>query len=188
MEQNITRINELINSYKKYIEQIKGVQNDIKKYKSNEEKNNYYEVNLFINVTKIKNLEYSKNIDIYSNLSPALLFNIYQSDLKQFDIIDINFHFRLKLNNSKYNFALLRKENEVQIYIFYPVEKILKKKLILPFVYMRKKDNSWELYELKEFLVYKGKNYFIKRFSVNNFCKVNSFIKIKAVLYESSFI
>ena len=188
MEQNITRINELINSYKKYIEQIKGVQNDITKYRSNEEKNNYYEVNLFINVTKIKNLEYSKNIDIFSNLSPILLFNIYQSDLKQFDIIDINFHFRLKLNNSKYNFALLRKENEVQIYIFYPVEKILKKKLILPFVYLRKKDNSWELYELKEFLVYKGKNYFIKRLRVNNFCKVNSFIKIKAVLYESSFI
>ena len=97
MEQNITRINELINSYKKYIEQIKGVQNDIKKYKSNEEKNNYYEVNLFINVTKIKNLEYSKNIDIYSNLSPILLFNIYQSDLKQFDIIDINYLFNLVL-------------------------------------------------------------------------------------------
>jgi hypothetical protein len=188
MELNITRINELINNYKKYIEQIKGVQNDIKKYKSNEEKNNFYEVNLFINVTKIKNLEYSKNIDIYSNLSPILLFNIYQSELKQFDIIDLNFHFRLKLNNSKYNFALLRKENEIQIYIFYPVEQILKKKLILPFVYMRKKDNNWELHELKEFLVYKGKNYFIKRFSVNNFCKVNSFIKIKAVLYESSFI
>ena len=188
MELNITRINELINNYKKYIEQIKGVQNDIKKYKSNEEKNNFYEVNLFINVTKIKNLEYSKNIDIYSNLSPILLFNIYQSELKQFDIIDLNFHFRLKLNNSKYNFALLRKENEIQIYIFYPVEQILKKKLILPFVYMRKKDNNWELHELKEFLVYKEKNYFIKRFNVNNFCKENSFIKIKAVLYESSFI
>ena len=82
----------------------------------------------------------------------------------------------------------MRKENEIQIYIFYPVEQILKKKLILPFVYLRKKDNSWELYELKEFLVYKEKNYFIKRFNVNNFCKENSFIKIKAVLYESSFI
>jgi len=188
MELNITRINELINNYKKYIEQIKEVQDDIKKYKSNDERNNLYEVNLYINVSKIKNLEYSKNIDIYSNLSPILLFNIYQSELKQFDLNGTNFHFRLKLNNSKYNFALLRKENEVQIYIFYPVEKIIKKKLILPFVYMRKKDSNWELYELKEFLVYKGKNYFIKRFSVNNFCKENSFIKIKAVLYESSFI
>ena len=50
-------------------------------------------------------------------------FNVYHTDLKQFNIIDNNYKFKTKLNNSKYNLVVLKKEKEVQIYIYYPVEK-----------------------------------------------------------------
>ena len=53
---------------------------------------------------------------------------------------------------------------------------------------VKKKDNDWEIFELDEFLIYKNHNYFIKRFDANKFCKLNDFIKIKGVLYETSFM
>lgn len=51
------------------------------------------------------------------------LFNIYHSELKHFDITDNNFRFKTKMDNSKYSLVVLRKENEIQIYIYYPTEK-----------------------------------------------------------------
>lgn len=50
---------------------------------------------------------------------------------------------------------------------------------------MRRKNKNWEFYKLDEFLTYKGNNYFIKRFSSNDFCNINSYFKIKGFLYET---
>lgn len=192
MEQNIHKINELIIKYKKYIDIIKNIQKDIEKYnllKLIEKKSNFYEVHILINLTKVKNLEYQKSIDIYANLSPKFIFNIYQSELKQFNIVDMNFRYEIGLDDSKYNLVALKKKTEIQIYIYYPIEKKIKnRKIILPFVYIRRNENNWELFELKEYITYKSNNYFIKRFNANSFCENNSFFKIKGILYESSFL
>ena len=179
-------------NYKSYIENIKIIQDNIQKYifiKYDENENIIHEDNLLINVAKIKNLEYLKNTDIYVDLSPKIIFNVYQTEIRQFDIFNINFRFKAKLNNSHYNLIVLKKEKEIQIYIYYPCENNNQnKKFILPYIYLKKKDNDWEIFELDEFLIYKNHNYFIKRFDANKFCKLNDFIKIKGVLYETSFM
>ena len=146
-------------------------------------------MNLLNDVKKTNNFIYTKDIDNFADLSPKFLFNIYHSELKHFDIVDKNFRFKTKLDNSKYSLVVLRKENEIQIYIYYPTEKETQnKKSILPYVYLKRKDNNWELFELKEFLTYNGHNYFIKRFNAECFCELNSYIKIKGVLYENFFV
>ena len=58
----------------------------------------------------------------------------------------------------------------------------------MPYIYLKKNETKWELFELKESLIYNGNNYFIKRFKADNFCDINSNIKIKGVLYENYFI
>ena len=192
IDEKIKKLNELIINYKSYIENIKIIQDNIQKYifiKYDENENIIHEDNLLINVAKIKNLEYLKNTDIYVDLSPKIIFNVYQTEIKQFDIFNVNFRLKAKLNNSHYNLIVLKKEKEIQIYIYYPCENNKQnKRFILPYVYLKKKDNDWEIFELDEFLIYKNHNYFIKRFDANKFCKLNDFIKIKGVLYETSFI
>lgn len=96
------------------------------------------------------------------------------------------------MEDSKYQLSIIQKGNEVQIYIYWPVgeEKNVKviekeKNGLLPFIFMRRKNKNWEFYKLDEFLTYKGNNYFIKRFSSNDFCNINSYFKIKGFLYET---
>lgn len=50
---------------------------------------------------------------------------------------------------------------------------------------LERKNKNWESFQLNEFLNYKGNNYYIKRFNANNFCAINSYFKIKGVLYEN---
>ena len=190
IDENIQKINELINNYKNYNQQINQTRENIKKYYSNKNPEiNINQMNIINDIKNTNNFIYVNDIDNFPNLSPKFLFNIYHSELKQFDMIDNNFRFKAKLGNSKYNLVVLRKENEIQIYIYYPTEKELQnKKSILPYIYLKRKDNNWELFELKEFLKYNGHNYFIKRFNAESFCELNSYIKIKGILYENFFV
>ena len=190
IDENIKKINDLINNYKNYNQQINQTRENIKKYYSTKSPEiNINQMNLLNDVKKTNNFLYTKDFDNFADLSPKFLFNIYHSELKHFDIIDNNFRFKTKLDNSKYSLVVLRKENEIQIYIYYPTEKEPhNKRSILPYVYLKRKDNNWELFELKEFLTYNGHNYFIKRFNAECFCELNSYIKIKGVLYENFFV
>ena len=185
---NIKLLNDLINSYNNHLTQIKKGQKDIQKYytwKLNDENNK-----LLTDIIKINNMKYytSKEIDSYSNLSSKIFFNVYQTDLKKFIISKGGFHFKTNLNGSKYQLGLIQKKNEIQLYIYYPLEENMqKKKFILPFVFLRKKNNNWESFELKESMTYKGNNYFIKRFKSFDFLPMDSYIKIKGIIYESWF-
>ena len=193
-EENIKILNKLINNYKNYFEQINKERDNIKKYYSSNNynfnlKSNISEINILNEIKKINKIEFVKDVDNFANLSPKFLFNIYNTDIKHYDILDKQFRFKTKLNNSKYNLVVLKKEKEIQIYIYYPIEKEIKnKKFIFPFIYLKKKNNNWEIFELKENLTYNGNNYFIQRFNPENFCEINSYIKIKGILYESFFI
>lgn len=192
VDENIQKLNNLINNYKTYIEQINKQRDNIKKfYSSNCNDTNFSlrEINLLNDIKNVNNLDYFRDIDNYVNLSPVFFFNIYHTDLKNFNIVDKNFRFKAKLSNSKYNLVVLNKGKEVQIYMYYPIEKEIKnKKQILPYIYLKKNENKWEIFELKESLAYNGHNYFIKRFNAESFCDINSCIKIKGVLYENFFM
>jgi hypothetical protein len=187
IEENIKKINDIINNYKKYIQQINKTRENIKKYYSTI--NDINQASLIKEIKKVNSMEYTKSIDSFADLSPKFFFNTYLSDLMSYNIIDKNFRLKTKLGDSKYNLVVLRKENEIQIYIYYPVEKGTKiKKSILPYIYLKKKDDNWEMFELKEFLTYNGHNYFIKRYDAETFCPINSYIIIKGVLYENFFV
>ena len=199
IDSNIKLLNDVINNYKNYLEQMNKERNNIKQFYLLKNNNNNIIINNLLNnikklnnnITNLKDIKDSENnnIDLYPNLSPKFFFNVYHTDLKQFNIIDNNYKFKTKLNNSKYNLVVLKKEKEVQIYIYYPVEKKnYDKRLIVPYIYLKKKDKNWELLELKEALQYNGHNYYIKRFNSENFCEINSCVKIKGVLYESFFM
>ena len=187
IEENIKKINDIINNYQKYIQQINKTRENIKKYYSTI--NDINQASLIKEIKKVNSMEYTKSIDSFADLSPKFFFNTYLSDLMSYNIIDKNFRLKTKLGDSKYNLVVLRKENEIQIYIYYPVEKGTKiKKSILPYIYLKKKDDNWEMFELKEFLTYNGHNYFIKRYDAETFCPINSYIIIKGVLYENFFV
>jgi len=187
IDEIIKKVNDLINYFKKYNQQINKTRDNIKKYYST--KNDVNQASLLKEIIKVNNSEYTKDIDSFADLSPKFFFNTYYSDLRSYDIDNKNFRFKTKLGDSKYNLVVLKKENEIQIYIYYPIEKGAQiKKSILPYVYLKKKDNNWEMFELKEFLTYNGHNYFIKRYNAETFCQINSCIIIKGVLYENFFL
>ena len=193
IDENIKKINDLIIAYKNHIQQINKERDTIKNLLTNKSVNNinlnFSEINILNDAKKINNLENLNDIDVLANLSPKLFFNLYHTDLKHFDIIEKNFRFKTKLKDSKYNLGILRKGNEVQIYIYSLIEKEKPEKiLILPYIYLKRKNTNWEIIELKESLEYNGHNYFIKRFNPETFCELNSYIKIKGILFESFFM
>ena len=187
---NIAKLDNIINKYKNYLNQINKCKKDIQEFYINQK----YEPELVEKINDINKIKYynSKEIDNYSDLSKKITFKAFQTKLKKYEIKQNNYHYKVPLEGSKYQLAIAQKENELQIYIYWSEDKDTnedkdkeKKNSLLPFVFMRKKNKNWECFKLDEFLKYKGNNYYIKRFSTNNFCNPNSYFKIKGILYEN---
>lgn len=189
IDENIETLDSIIKTYKNYLEQIDKCVKDIQKIYSNTKVNKEYEEMLMNKIKNVNEIKYfnSKEIDTYSDLSKNININVYQTKLKKFEIKQKSFHYKIPLLESdKYNLSITQKGNEVQIYIYWPEDKNFDDKFnLLPFIFIRKKNKNWESYQLTEFLNYKGNNYYIKRFNANNFCAINSYFKIKGVLYEN---
>ena len=196
MDENIKILENIIKNYKFYLNQIEKGQNDIKKFyaKLGSLKSKVSEEELLDKISNICKIKYynSKEVDGYSDLTKKISLNFYQTNLKKYEIKQNNYHFKLPLENSKYQLAITQKGNEVQIYIYWPLDKNKElseqkntKNKLVPFIFLRRKNRNWEHYLLDEFLTYKGNNYYIKRFPVNNFCNMNSYFKIKGLLYET---
>jgi hypothetical protein len=196
MDENIKVLDNIIKNYKFYLNQIEKGQKDVQKlyakissFKSSQNEDDIIEK--LSNICKIKYYN-SKEVDGFSDMQKNIGLNFYETKLKKFEIKQNNFHFKVSMEDSKYQLSIIQKGNEVQIYIYWPVgeEKNVKviekeKNGLLPFIFMRRKNKNWEFYKLDEFLTYKGNNYFIKRFSSNDFCNINSYFKIKGFLYET---
>ena len=198
IDENIKVLDNIINNYKFYLNQIEKGQKDLQKFYTKiinfKSKQKEYDYNLIENLSNICKIKYynSKEVDGYSDISKNMSLNFYQTKLKKYEIKQNNYHFKLPLDNSKYQLCVILKGNEVQIYIYWPIDKskdlsyIEKEKNgLLPFIFMRRKNKNWEYFRLEEFLTYKGNNYYIKRFPAHNFCNINSYFKIKAFLYET---
>ena len=186
VDENIKKLDNIINKYKYYLAQIKKCKNDIEQFYMTQK----YNQDLIEKVNNLNKIKYynSKEIDNFSDLSNYMELTVYQTKLKKYEIKQNNYHFKISLDNSKYQLAITRKANEVQIYIYWPEDKEFSEesennKKYLPIIFMRKKNKNWECFQLNEFLKYKGNYYFIKRFSANNFCNPNSYLKIKGILY-----
>lgn len=196
MDENIKVLDNIIKNYKFYLNQIEKGQKDVQKlyakistFKSNQNEDDLIEK--LSNICKIKYYN-SKEVDGFSDMQKNIGLNFYESKLKKFEIKQNNYHFKIPMEDSKYQLSIIQKGNEVQIYIYWPVDEVKNIKIIekeknglLPFIFMRRKNRNWEFYKLDEFLTYKGNNYFIKRFPSNDFCNINSYFKIKGFLYET---
>lgn len=189
IDENIETLDSIIKTYRNYLEQIEKCVKDIQKIYSNTKVNKEFEEMLMNKIKNVNEIKYynSKEIDTYSDLSKNININVYQTKLKKFEIKQKSFHYKIPLLESdKYNLSITQKGNEVQIYIYWPEDKNFDDKFnLLPFIFLRKKNKNWESFQLTEFLNYKGNNYYIKRFNANNFCSINSYFKIKGVLYEN---
>ena len=189
VDNNIKVLDSIINTYQNYLEQIEKCIKDIQKIYTNSKINKEYEELLMKKINNINEIKYynSKEIDTYSDISKSVDIKVYQTKLKKFEIKQKSFHYKIPLmKTNKYNLSIIQKGNEVQIYIYWPDDINAENKFnLLPFIFMRKKNKNWEFFKLNEFLNYNGNNYYIKRFNSSNFCNINSYFKIKAILYEN---
>lgn len=196
IDENIKTLDNIIKNYKFYLSQIEKGQKDIEKFytKIDKPKLKEYEENLIEKLSNISKIKYynSKEVDGYSDLPKSIVLNFYQTKLKKYEIKQNNYHFKVPLDNSKYQLAVTQRGDEVQIYIYWPINKDKdinyqekEKNGLLPFVFMRRKNRNWEYFQLSEFLTFKNNNYYIKRFPTDNFCNINSYFKIKGLLYET---
>ena len=184
----INVINDTIKELKNSLFEIEKAQKEIKKFfnkiESMRKSSNLDLINRLNMVVNAKYLN-SREIDNYNNMEKKLKFDIYYTSIKKFEIKEKNFHFSLNFDNSIYKLSITKKANEVQIYTYWPEEIEEDTKYIrVPMIFLRKKNRNWESFRLSEELKYKGNNYFIKRFNVNNFCGINSYFKIKGIMYE----
>ena len=189
MNENIKTLDNIIKKYKAYLDQINECKKDIKEFYISQK---YEPDEIIEKINDINKIKYykSKEIDNYSDLSKKMVLNVFQTKLKKCEIKQSNYHFKIPLDGSKYQLAITQKVNELQIYIYWPEDKETndeKEKYInlLPIIFLRKKNKNWESFKLNEFLKYKGNQYYIKRFSTNNFCNPNSYFKIKGIMYEN---
>ena len=189
IDNNIKILDSIIKTYQNYLEQIEKCIIDVEKICTSSKINKEYEELLMKKINNINNIKYynSKEIDTYSDLSKNIDIKFYQTKLKKFEIKQKNFHYKIPLiDSNKYNLSITQKGNEVQIYIYWPEDKNIDNKFnLLPFIFIRRKNRNWEFFQLNEFLNYKGNNYYIKRLNSNNFCGINSYFKIKGLLYEN---
>ena len=200
ISENIQILDNIIKKYNFYLSQIEKGQNDVKKFYTeiSSSQLKILEEDLIEKLSNLCKIKYynSKEIDAFSDIDKKLILNYYQTKLKKYEIKQNNYHFKIPLDNSKYHLAVTQKGSEVQIYIYWPTEndndnnnninnQKNDKTNLLPFIFLRRKNRNWEHFQLDEFLIYKGNNYYIKRFPLNNFCNINSYFKIKGLLYES---
>ena len=189
IDNNIKILDSIIKTYQNYLEQIEKCIIDVEKICTSSKINKEYEELLMKKINNINDIKYynSKEIDTYSDLSKNIDIKFYQTKLKKFEIKQKNFHYKIPLiDSNKYNLSITQKGNEVQIYIYWPEDKNIDNKFnLLPFIFIRRKNRNWEFFQLNEFLNYKGNNYYIKRLNSNNFCGINSYFKIKGLLYEN---
>ena len=202
ISENIQILDNIIKKYNFYLSQIEKGQNDVKKFYTeiSSSQLKILEEDLIEKLSNLCKIKYynSKEIDAFSDIDKKLILNYYQTKLKKYEIKQNNYHFKIPLDNSKYHLAVTQKGSEVQIYIYWPTEndndnnndndinnQKNDKTNLLPFIFLRRKNRNWEHFQLDEFLTYKGNNYYIKRFPLNNFCNIYSYFKIKGLLYES---
>ena len=184
VDESISILDNIIKKYKFNLGQIEKGKNDINNYYMRREdlKSKIYIEDLIDKLSNIlKNKYYnSKEVDGFSELSKNISLNFYQSKLKKCEIKHNNYHFKIPFDNSKYQMAITQKGNEVQIYMYWPInndinDKENENKNILPIVFLRRKNKNWEYFQLDEYLEFKGNNYLIKRFPADNFSNINSY-------------
>ena len=196
IEENISIINEQIKKLNQYLETYENYKNELNNYyskNSNKNKNisscQNMSLELFNKLSKITSnkLYSSKEIENLCDLSKNIKVKTYQSKLTKLNHENMFVNKSLKMGDSPYNLIIdNKKRNEVNISLIIPKEKLTCQHNFIAFVFIRKKGNEAETYELNEKKEDDNFYYYMKKIPWDYLGE--SIYKIKGLLYDYYFV
>ena len=185
IDEQIKKLKEFINEYNKYKKEVEYFYGDIKHKNDTSEKSCE---SLIIKLTKINQQKFfsSKDIEKLSYLSKNMYVNTYQSKVGEFNHENIFLSRGLKMGNSPYEMIIDNKQrNEVQISLTIQKEKMNIKHNFQAFVFIRKKGECSQTYDLDEYREDDTCYYLKKKIPWDFFGQ--TLFRIKGVLYDFYF-
>ena len=185
IDEQISHLNGYINEYNKYKKEIEDFYDLMKNKKNNSDKSCE---GLIIKLTKINQEKFfsSKDIKKLNDLSKDMYVNTYQSKFGQFNHDNMFLKKGLKLGNSHYEIVIDNKQrNEVQISLLMPKEKTNINHNFQALVFIKKKGECIQSYDLDEFK--EDINYYYLRKKIPWDFFGESIFEIKGILYDFYF-
>ena len=185
IDEQIKKLKEYINEYDKYKKEVEDFYGLIKHKNNNSDKSCE---SLIIKLTKINQKKFfsSKDIDKFIDLSKNIYVNTYQSKIGEFNHDNIFLSKGLKMGFSPYEIVIDNKvRNEVLISLLMPKEKTPINHNFQAFIFIKKKGEGIQSYDLDELKEDENCYYLRKKIPWDYFGQ--SVFKLKGVLYDFYF-
>jgi len=185
IDDQIKKLKEYINEYNKYKKEVDDFYGAIKHKKNSNDKSCE---SLIIKLTKINQQKFfsSKDIEKLNDLSKNMCVNTYMSKVGEFNHENIFLSKGLKLGSSPYEIVIDNKQrNEVQISLMMPKERTSITHNFHAFIFIRKKGECIQTYDLDEFKEDDNSFYLKKKIPWDYFGQ--SIFKVRGVLYDFYF-
>ena len=185
IDQQIKKLKEYIKEYDKYKKEVDDFYGTIKHKNTNSDKSCE---SLIIKLTKINQQKFfsSKDIDKFIDLSKNIYVNTYQSKIGEFNHENMFLSKGLKMGFSPYEIVIDNKQrNEVQISLLMPKEKTPINHNFQAFIFIKKKGEGIQSYDLDELKEDENCYYLRKKIPWDYFGQ--SIFKLKGVLYDFYF-
>ena len=187
IDEQISKLKEYIGEYEKCKKEV----DDFYEMMKNEKSYNNTDIScesLIIKLTKINQHKFfsSKDIKKLNELSKDMFVNTYQSKVGEFNHDTIFLKKGLKLGNSPYEIMIDNKQRkEVQISLLMPKEKTNIEHSFKALIFIKKKGECIQSYDLDEFKEDKNYIYLRKKIPWDFFGQ--SIFEIKGILYDFYF-
>ena len=185
IDEQIKKLKEYIKEYDKYKKEVDDFYGTIKHKNTNSDKSCE---SLIIKLTKINQQKFfsSKDIDKFIDLSKNIYVNTYQSKIGEFNHENMFLSKGLKMGFSPYEIVIDNKQrNEVQISLLMPKEKTPINHNFQAFIFIKKKGEGIQSYDLDELKEDENCYYLRKKIPWDYFGQ--SIFKLKGVLYDFYF-
>ena len=185
IDEQIKKLKEYIKEYDKYKKEVDDFYGTIKHKNTNSDKSCE---SLIIKLTKINQQKFfsSKDIDKFIDLSKNIYVNTYQSKIGEFNHENMFLSKGLKMGFSPYEIVIDNKQrNEVQISLLMPKEKTPINHNFQAFIFIKKKGEGIQSYDLDELKEDENCYYLRKKIPWDYFGQ--SIFKLKGILYDFYF-
>ncbi len=184
IDDQIKKLKEYINEYNKYKKEVEDFY-ELIKHKNSKNNSDKSCESLIIKLTKINQHKFfsSKELDKLIDMSKNMFVDTYQSKIGEFNHENMFLSKGLKMGSSPYEIVIDNKQrNEVQISLLMPKEKTPINHNFQSFIFIKRKGEGIQSYELDEFKEDENFYYLKKKIPWDYFGQ--SIFKIKGVLYD----
>ena len=184
IDDQIKKLKEYINEYDKYRKEVEDFYDTIKHQNQKNTSDKSCE-SLIIKLTNINQQKFfsSKELDKFIDLSKNIFVNTYQSKIGEFNHENMFLSKGLKMGTTPYEIIIDNKQrNEVQISLLMPKEKTPVNHNFQAFVFIKKKGEGIQSYDLDDLKEDNNFLYLRKKIPWDYFGQ--SVFKIKGVLYD----